>query len=138
VINFRAAIGDPGSGEANIRVLLASIVGPLRIAHGIQQAHRLVRGRPIQVASNKSNAKQAAYCAVAVRQGQTGGAVAVLFDSGQSMGAAASMPALLAETSTAASLSPFSSVLLPNEQLYAQLVDTNFAEIDLVVSTVYV
>ena len=139
MIDLLAAIGNPGTGETNVRVFIAAIVGPKRLAHGMQQSFRLQRGQSVKVAGNKSNSKQAAYCAVSLRQGATApGTAAVLFDSGQSMGAANSVPAVLIQSATQSQLSPFEAVLLPNDQLYAQLVDGAVAEVDVLVSTVYV
>ena len=139
MIDLLAAIGNPGTGETNVRVFIAAIVGPKRLAHGMQQSFRLERGKTLKIAGNKSNSRQAAYCAVALRQGATApGSAAVLFDSGQAMGAANSVPAVLIQSATQSQLSPFEAVLLPNDQLYAQLVDPAVNELDVIVSTVYV
>lgn len=138
MIDLRAAIGNPGTGETNIRALLASLIGPFRVAHGTHQSYRLQRGTPVLVGGNKSNAGQAAYCAFALRQGQGGVNAAVLFNSSSSMGAATTVPTVLAEAMGPTVFFAFSAILLPNDQIYAQLVDAALAQIDLVVSTVYV
>lgn len=112
---------DPGRGNLNVRAYIASIVGPKRAAHGQRVIKRAPRTRAVVLAKNSSKNKEVIYVEVWVPNQSIAGGARVRFDSSGSMGETADLVTLGAFADNQ-SIDRYRAVLLPNEELYAQVI----------------
>lgn len=110
---------DPGSGNLNLRGYIASIVGPRRIAHGMRKVMVLTPEKVVQVASHSPQGPEVAYVEIWLPEQSiksiAGEGAFIAISSGENAGQNAFQVELTATQR-------FAAILLPNDQLFAQLV----------------
>lgn len=113
---------DPGEGNLNLRAYIASVLGPKRAAHGARSEKQVRFDRGTLIAKNAPGGKQ--HQCLYVQCWMPGKKVGDLIDqtsgffrfsSDENMGATSVMVQVFPNE-----LFTYSAVLLPNEQLYAQ------------------
>lgn len=115
---------DPGDGNTNLRAYIASVVGPRRVAHGARRMYTLRSDRPILIGQNNAAERECVYLqcwvAGAALAGLGGAGALVLFadsedasSTGQLVNLATGFPGQLNNG--------YSAILLPQDQLYAQI-----------------
>lgn len=134
-------IKDPGLGNLNLRVSVAAIAGPRRVAHGQRRVHQLGLNQGTLIAKNAGTELQALYVEAWVPRQMVAVGLRMLVSSSQEMGESAEL-VTLGVVGGGAILDRYRAVLLQNEQLYAQaLTDAAGnplgARTPLVVSTVF-
>lgn len=104
---------EPGEGNLQLAALIASIVGPYRVAHGAKHAVVLEPDEPKRVSSNSPASRHCLFVALYLPMSRTG---PLFLTVGQedTPGDSAGIPVALQPE-----LGHFSAVLLPGEQLYA-------------------
>lgn len=109
-------IRDPGEGNLNLRAIVASLLGPRRIAHGRRRVVQVPPVQATQIAQNKAKNQQALYVEVWLPNQLLGVGARILFSSSDSTGETAVLRLFATEEDR------YQVVLLPQEQLYAQAV----------------
>lgn len=113
---------DPGEGNTNLRAYIAAVLGPRRVAHGARRSFKLETGKAKLVCQNDAREHETVFFECWLAQGTTGlggsGAI-VLFSSSEDMGNAVVVD--LAQVTPGQLNNHFSAVLLPQDELYAQL-----------------
>lgn len=108
---------DPGEGNLNLRAYVAALVGPRRIAHGRRTVYQLNATNGQLLVKHPGRGVECFYVEVWLPQ-QTAGVVNVLFSADQDA---------IGETGDLVQLfngpppKRYSAVILPGENLYAQL-----------------
>lgn len=135
-------IKDPGEGNLNLRAIVASIVGPYRVAHGSRTVKQVARigAAATQIAQNAGRNKEVVYIEAWLPTQLQALGVQFLFSSSDQTGENAKLVLL---TATPGQLqNRYQAVLLVNEQLYGQAVSDGAGAalpgptVPLVVSTV--
>lgn len=125
---------DPGEGNTNLRAYIAAVLGPRRIAHGARRAFKLTKGKAVLVCQNDAPERETVFFECWLQQGTTGlggGGAFILFSSSEDMGNAVIVD--LAQAMPGQLNNHFSAVLLPQDELYAQLLsDAAGASLDAV------
>lgn len=115
---------DPGEGNTNLRAYIAAVLGPRRVAHGARRSFKLQKGKAILVCQNDAREHETVFFECWLAQGTTGlggsGAI-VLFSSSEDMGNAVVVDLAQAGAAPGQLSNHFSAVLLPQDELYAQL-----------------
>lgn len=115
-------IKDPGEGNLNLRAVLASIVGPYRVAHGSRTVKQVtqVGATATEIARNAARGKEVIYIEAWLPEQLQASGVWFLFSSSDQTGENAKLILLTAVPGQVQSR--YQAVLLTNEQLYAQAV----------------
>jgi hypothetical protein len=114
---------DPGTGNLNLRAYVASLVGPRRVTHGARRIYTLSSNKPIMIGENNAPEHECVYlqCWIpaSALPGLGGSGALVLFSDSENMGSG-----LLVDLFTTFPGQPnshYSAVLLPQDQLFAQI-----------------
>ncbi len=119
-----------GEGLASLRALWASIVGPHRLAIARSKSVQLRQDAPAEIYKNMGAADGYVMVGVALPVNAPTNPLSVVFgDNGDMLGINASAPYILTSQMGGGGFGPsgFMQLLLPGEQLYAQIVDTGIA-----------
>lgn len=114
---------DPGKGNLNLRAYIASIVGPQRVAFGKRTVRRLPVNGSEEIVKNDARAEESVvvYVEVWVPHQILATGRRILFSSSDSMGENAEL-VVLGTFGDNKVLDRYRTVLLPKEQLYAQVI----------------
>lgn len=110
---------DPGEGNLQMQALIASIVGPFRIAHGSKRTIHLEADEPKRIANIAPAARHCAFVALFLPL-STDGPLAITVGKEDSQGDSAGIPVQLEPRMGAGAGVSFGCVLLPGETLYGQ------------------
>ena len=108
-----------GSGLLDARALWASIVGPQRLALGARKVARLVNTTPVEIYKNLGASKAYAFVGVALPFNTVANPLNVVFGRDDSqLGFNSGLPVQLTPNQINFN---FTQLLLPGEQLFAQI-----------------
>ena len=115
-------------GLGNARALWASIVGPYRLAMADKKSVRLTPDNGVQLYKNIGAAEGYVLVGVALPIGAPINPLAIIAGDGEQLGTNSGTPQILTNQMGGGglSVSGFMQLLLPGEQLYAQIVDPAF------------
>ena len=119
-----------GEGLADARALWAAIVGPHRLAIARSKSIELRQDAPAEIYKNIGAADGYIFVGVALPITAATNPLNVLFgDNGDMLGTNSNAPYVLNSQMGGGGFGPsgFMQLLLPGEQLYAQIVDTGIA-----------
>jgi hypothetical protein len=108
-------IKDPGRGNLNLRALVASLLGPRRVAHGQRRTIRVPNVQAAEIARNAVQGDEVMYVEVWLPPQVLAAGARVHFSSSESMGETAVLQLF------AGIEDKYEAVLLPREQLFAQV-----------------
>ena len=108
-----------GRGLLDARALWASIVGPQRLAMGAKQSVVLSSTKATKIGDNIAAAD--AYVLIGVRAVDHGTPTIVLFSKDDSIGVGSGFPVVITGAGASFVDGGFTQLLLPGEQLFAQL-----------------
>lgn len=108
----------PGEGNLQLALLFASIVGPLRIAHGVKRAVRLEKDEAKKVSNNSSASRHVLYVTLYLPISDEN-KLLLTVGGEDTPGDNSGLPVELAPRIGLEGGVGFSAVLLPGETLYA-------------------
>lgn len=120
---------DPGEGNLNVRAYVASLVGPRRVFQGQRKKFSLQANRATEVARNASPHNEAFFVSVWLSGSgiariapalPVGAGVTMLFSSSEGMGETSDTVTLFRG---GAQPNHYQTVLLPNDQLFASVLE---------------
>jgi hypothetical protein len=124
---------ESGNGLLDARALWASIVGPQRLAMAQRKPVTLKLGETVMIAKNLGGSDVYVLCGVSLPFPAPTKPLAVVFGYEEQLGFNTGLPILLTDSQTNFT---FTQLLLPGEQLFAQITDPAVASQNVVVSTV--
>lgn len=113
----------PGTGNLNLRAAFAAIVGPKRLAHGIRRTKVLDASKSSTLIARNPDAQNKELCtyvSVTLSQAFTPGTYTVVFGGDQAVNGNSGIPIKFTD-STPNAFELYGEVLLPGEELYAQV-----------------
>lgn len=119
---------DEGSGLLSAKVLWAGIVGPHRLAMARRTSLRITNTEARSIYKNLGAAEAVVFVGVSLPGNYQGNPIITAFGSSDMLGANTGSPGTLVTQMGGGglSVSGFMQILLPGEQLYAQIVDPTF------------
>ena len=117
-----------GQGLLDARALWASIVGPARLAVSQSAVVRLRPDQPEQLYKNLAGANVYVYLGVSLPGGALVATLGTLLSNSSNLGSNNSAPAVLVQSMISGNFftTGFAQLLLPGEELYAQINDAAF------------
>ena len=112
---------DPGVGSLNLRAYVASVVGPKRAAFGQRSIRLVPPTQSAELAQNVAPNDQVDYVEVWIPNQLLAAGLRILFSSSESMGETAELVALGVFVDNKV-LDRYRTILLPKDQLYAQVI----------------
>ena len=123
---------DPGTGLLSFRALWASIVGPHRLAMAARKVVTLNNTSAAEIYKSLGASKGYVLVGVALPYNANTNPLQVVFGTDDQLGFNTGLPVRMID-----SMLPnfaFTQLLLPGEQLFAQIMDVNVAEQNVVVA----
>lgn len=113
---------DPGQGNLNLRAFFASVMGPYRTVSGRRSVRRVTGGSSEEVVKNEApGGVEAIYVEIWLPNSLQAAGRRILFSSSEGMGEIGDYVVLGAIIPGVQSVDRYHAVLLPGEQLFAQV-----------------